>query len=131
PGVSCVDCFLRQLTCATCCVRSHRDRPLDSIKRWNGLFFEDTSLQDLGLRIQLGHADGSICPNPSPGPSDFVVIHTNKIHRVSIDFCHCPLSVMRPQWEQLMLNEWLPATTDRPRTACTFRALEQFHMLSY
>ncbi|KAJ3737916.1 hypothetical protein FB446DRAFT_617016, partial [Lentinula raphanica] len=85
----CVDCFLRQLTCATCCVRSHRDRPLDSIKRWNGLFFENTSLQELGLRIQLGHPDGSICPNPISGPSDFVVLHTNKIHRVSIDFCHC------------------------------------------
>ncbi|KAJ3737872.1 hypothetical protein EV360DRAFT_77346, partial [Lentinula raphanica] len=109
----------------------HRDKPLDSIKHWNGLFFEDTSLQDLGLRIQLGHPDGSICPNPAAGPTDFVVIHTNKLHRVSIDFCHCPLSVMRPHWEQLMLNEWLPATTDRPRTACTFRALEQFHMLSY
>ncbi|KAJ3749798.1 hypothetical protein EV360DRAFT_56774, partial [Lentinula raphanica] len=99
--------------------------------RWNGLFFEDTSLQDLGLRVQLGHPDGSICPNPFAGPTDFVVIHTNKIHRVTVDFCHCPLSVIRPHWEQLMLNEWLPATTDRPRTACTFRALEQFHMLSY
>ncbi|KAJ3821460.1 hypothetical protein F5880DRAFT_1614672 [Lentinula raphanica] len=109
----------------------HRDKPLDRIKRWNGLFFEDTSLQDLGLRIQLGHPDGSICPNPITGPGDFVVIHTNKIHRVSLDFCHCPLNATRPHWEQLMLNEWLPATTDRPRTACTFRALEQFHMLSY
>ncbi|KAJ3968607.1 hypothetical protein EV361DRAFT_972718 [Lentinula raphanica] len=111
PEFQCVDCFSRQLTCASCCVRRHRDKPLDSIKRWNGLFFEDASLQDLGLRIQLGHPDGSICPNPSPGPADFVIIHTNKIHRVSVDFCHCPLNC--------------------PRTVCTFRALEQFHMLSY
>ncbi|KAJ3816114.1 hypothetical protein F5880DRAFT_1494600, partial [Lentinula raphanica] len=131
PEYQCTDCFSRQLTCAACCVRHHLDKPLDSIKRWNGHFFEDTSLQEMGLRIQLGHPDGSICPYPAPGPADFVVINTNKIHRVTLDFCHCPLSVMKPHWEQLMLNEWLPATTDRPKTACTFRALEQFHMLSY
>ncbi|KAJ3721281.1 hypothetical protein C8R42DRAFT_582431 [Lentinula raphanica] len=131
PEYQCTDCFSRQLTCAACCVRHHLDKPLDSIKRWNGLFFEDTSLQEMGLRIQLGHPNGSICPYPAPGPADFVVINTNKIHRVTLDFCHCPLSVMKPHWEQLMLNEWLPATTDRPKTACTFRALEQFHMLSY
>ncbi|KAJ3833337.1 hypothetical protein F5878DRAFT_646023 [Lentinula raphanica] len=46
----------------------------------------------MGLRIQLGHPDGSICPYPAPGPADFVVINTNKIHRVTLDFCHCPLS---------------------------------------
>lgn len=37
----------------------------------------------------------------------------------------------KDHWEQLMLNEWLPATMDRPKTACTFRTLETFHMLSH
>lgn len=35
------------------------------------------------------------------------------------------------RWEQLMLNGWLPATLERPKTVCTFRALELFHMLSH
>lgn len=30
-----------------------------------------------------------------------------------------------------MLNGWLPATLERPKTVCTFRALELFHMLSH
>lgn len=30
-----------------------------------------------------------------------------------------------------MLNEWLPATMDRPKTAATFRTMEKFHMLSH
>ncbi|KAJ3751682.1 hypothetical protein EV360DRAFT_76011 [Lentinula raphanica] len=32
PEFQCVDCFSRQLTCASCCVRRHRDKPLDKIK---------------------------------------------------------------------------------------------------
>lgn len=101
------------------------------MQRWNGCFFEDVTLQELGLRVQFGHADGSTCPCPEPGPSDFTVIHVNKIHKVNIDFCHCPKSIAKPHWEQLMLNEWLPATIDRPKTASTFRVLEHFHILSH
>lgn len=81
--------------------------------------------------MQLGHPDGSSCPQPEPGPEYFTVIHTNKIHRVCVDFCQCHLSHDKEWWEQLMLNEWLPATLDRPKTVCTFRTLELFHMLSH
>lgn len=41
------------------------------------------------------------------------------------------MSLAKERWEQLMLNEWLPATLDRPKTVCTFRVLELFHMLSH
>ncbi|KIK49692.1 hypothetical protein GYMLUDRAFT_183802, partial [Collybiopsis luxurians FD-317 M1] len=85
----------------------------------------------LGLRVQLGHPDGSHCPCPAAGPTDFTVIHTNKLHCVNVIFCHCSVSVTKEPWEQLMLNEWLPATMDRPKTASTFRTLELFHMLSH
>lgn len=101
------------------------------IQRWNGKFFEDISLHELGLRIQLGHPDGSSCPRPDPGPEDFTVIHTNKIHCVSVDFCQCHVGSTKDRWEQLVLNEWLPATLDRPKTVGTFRTLELFHMLSH
>ncbi|KAE9402094.1 hypothetical protein BT96DRAFT_778291, partial [Gymnopus androsaceus JB14] len=127
----CEDCFSRRLVCRACCIHNHIERPLDSIKKWNGKFFEDTSLRELGLRVQLGHPDGSFCPFPEPGPTDFTLIHTSKLHCVNVAYCGCPVSMAKAHWEQLMLNEWLPATMERPRTACTFRALELFHMLSH
>ncbi|KAE9386221.1 hypothetical protein BT96DRAFT_793053, partial [Gymnopus androsaceus JB14] len=128
---TCKDCFSRQLVCATCCMHNHVEKPLNDIKRWNGKFFEDTSLQELGLQVQLGHPDGTSCPYLEAGPNNFTVIHTNKFHRVNVDFCGCPVSVGKSCWEQLMLNKWLPATMERPKTVCTFRALELFHMLSH
>lgn len=144
----CEDCFSRRMVCASCCVRLHAEKPLDNIKvgidllafsvdihdlfqRWNGKFFEDASLHELGLRVQLGHPDGSCCLRPEPGPANFTVIHLNKIHCVNVDFCGCSVSLSKDRWEQLTLNEWLPATLDRPKTVCTFRVLELFHMLSH
>ncbi|KAF9062471.1 hypothetical protein BDP27DRAFT_1427863 [Rhodocollybia butyracea] len=111
PEYTCLDCFSRKI-------------------KWNGLFFEDSSLQELSLCIQFGHCDGSVCPCPVAGPSDFTILHNNKLHSVNIDFCHCPKSVTKDHWEQLMLNEWLPATHEWPKTASTFCSLENFHVFS-
>ncbi|KAE9384047.1 hypothetical protein BT96DRAFT_765031, partial [Gymnopus androsaceus JB14] len=106
----CEDCFSRRMVCSSCCVKLHAEKPLDNIKKWNGKFFEDASLRELGLRVQLGHPDGSCCLRPEAGPVDFTVIHLNKIYCVNVDFCSCSVSFAKERWEQLMLNEWLPAT---------------------
>lgn len=87
------------------------------------MFFEKTSLQMLGLRIQLGHVDLH-CLLPKPAPTTFIVIDTNGIHSVAVDFCHCNDIVSKRQ--QLMRAGWWPATVHHPQTCVTERCLEQF-----
>jgi hypothetical protein len=42
-----------------------------SLHRWNGTYFEKTTLCNVGLTIQLNHASEP-CPLPVKGPADFV-----------------------------------------------------------
>jgi CxC2 like cysteine cluster associated with KDZ transposases len=85
------------------------------------------ALKDLGLRVQLGHLD-LCCANPQPGHKDFIVIHTNGIHCVTVDFCDCDQRVS-PRL-QLLRRRWFPVTVHYPQTCCTFHVLEQYHTLT-
>ncbi len=94
-------------------------------QRWNGSFFEDDSLKCLGLHLQLGHWDIH-CINPCPGPSNFMVLHINGIHKVAIDFCAC--EHQRPDCMQCLRFNWYLATTRTPRSCATIEMLEHFHI---
>src|ERR1700683_3083912 len=94
---------------------------------WNGLYFQRSSLQSMGLRVQLGHAPGRFCPTKEPGNKQFVVIHSNAIHNVSIDYCHCESVDHR---NQLLRIGWYPATPLEPKTCATMEVLRHFHMLN-
>lgn len=95
---------------------------------WNGATFEKTPLRALGLRLQLGHKDTSQCDVPMPGHEQFVVIHDNALHEVAIDLCGCVNQ--QPARIQLLRAGLFPATVTRPRTAVTFKCLEQFDALT-
>lgn len=87
------------------------------------------TLKELGLRVQLGHNHGSICTNPHPGHSNFLVLHTNGFHHLSVDFCNCDnIQSAGTFRQQLLHQEWFPATPTEPQTCCTFRLLEFFHL---
>ncbi|KAG6825043.1 hypothetical protein H0H92_005019, partial [Tricholoma furcatifolium] len=96
--------------------------------KWNGHYFEQVSLFDLGLRIQLGHGGGP-CPLPQAGPSEFIVVDVNGAHRVSIDYCDCSATLIHKR-TQLLRSQWLPASQERPRTAFTFSVLKLYHELT-
>ncbi|KAF8873570.1 hypothetical protein BD779DRAFT_1476948 [Infundibulicybe gibba] len=97
---------------------------------WNGSYFIETNLKSLGLRIQLGHCVGEKCLSPQPAFADgFVVIDVNGIHDVALDFCNCEIA--QHHFVQLLRYRWLPATVSNPKTACTFRALKHFQLLSF
>ncbi|THU89748.1 hypothetical protein K435DRAFT_677270 [Dendrothele bispora CBS 962.96] len=136
PTFRCIDCTNAPLMCQDCCVENHRFNPLHRIEHWTGRYFEKISLRRLGLVIQLGHQDGSKCPQPVSGPSKFVIVHHNGIHRVRMMYCGCEASLssqtgsMHHKWEQLMRNRMFPATHTRPSTACTFQMLNWFHVLT-
>lgn len=93
-----------------------------------GSFFDKTSLRELGLRVQLGHDNGSTCLKPCRGPDEMIVIHTNSIHEVAVNYCDCYLRV--PPRRQLLRFGWYPATVHRPNTCSTIESLELFHSLT-
>ena len=100
-------------------------------QRWNGTFFEDVTLRDLGLIIQLGHLSSSVCPAPLAGPRAFAVIHTNGIHPVNVQFCQCSqVYKSGSRVEQLLRHKLFPATLTDPTTVATFETLEAFHTTS-
>ncbi|KAH7918799.1 hypothetical protein BV22DRAFT_1199825 [Leucogyrophana mollusca] len=126
----CEDCFGEDMLCIACAVKRHRASPLHRLKEWNGTFFERVTLKSLGLRIQLGHQLGESCPNPECAFGDaFVVIDSHGIHEVGVDFCGCEIAQTRTK--QLLRARWFPSTSVDPKSAATFRALEEYHLLSF
>ncbi|PPQ97248.1 hypothetical protein CVT26_000741, partial [Gymnopilus dilepis] len=122
----CRDCFIPHLTCKDCCVRRHRMLPFHNIEQWTGSTFIKSSLKKLGLRIQLNHT-GMACSKPEACHSKFVILHTNGIHQVNVDYCGCrPV----PKIRQLLRRGLYPASQENPRTCATFSLLDHMHMLS-
>ncbi|KAJ7306264.1 hypothetical protein DFH08DRAFT_824713 [Mycena albidolilacea] len=126
----CNECHGMQMFCRACVVEAHRRRPLCRIEAWNGRFFERRELRQLGLRVQLGHADNQPCPCAHRGREKFVVIAPNGFHHVAVDFCQCRLNNSTHRWEQLLLYGWFPSTPDNPQSAVTISALKLFHAVS-
>ncbi|KAF9488269.1 hypothetical protein BDN71DRAFT_1539350 [Pleurotus eryngii] len=124
----CEDCFSMQVLCKSCTLEGHIEQPLHRIKRWNGKCYANTSLKDIGFRVQLGHPSGIPCPCPT-SVTDFVVFHINGLHIVALDFCTCDRVVdySLPQ-QQLLRRQWFPATFDQPQTCATFSMLDHFQM---
>ena len=60
---------------------------------------------------------------------DFVVVDTNGVHSVGLDYCACEKA--EDMVTQLLRARWYPATTTNPKSAATFNVLEFFHLLSF
>ena len=131
--------------CQGCIVTRHGDLPLHRVKvrsnqpegipylymrqEWSSTYFESRALKELGLNVQLGHPIGERCCNPRSAPKDeFIVLHSNGIHIIGLSFCGCETAETYSR--QLLHVRWFLATSDKPRTAATFRVLEDFHLLS-
>ncbi|KAF7322140.1 CxC2 domain-containing protein [Mycena kentingensis (nom. inval.)] len=133
----CRDCLSDARFCASCVVDFHGELPFHRPERWNGSFFELTTLKALGLRIQLGHNYGESCPGtlardarPEPRSDDnFCVIDVNGVHEIAVDFCTC--SQEQERAIQLLRARLYPATSTRPRSAATFRVMRLFHLVSF
>lgn len=120
PGlVRCESCDDLQIYCHGCTVANHLRSPTHCIDEWTGLCFQRTSLKKLGLRIQLGHPIGQHCILPQQAfNDDFILIDTDGIHQIGLDFCGCETAQTHPK--QLLRNRWFPSTSTNPRTAATF-----------
>ena len=100
--------------------------PIPFLQKWNGSFFESTTLYELGVAVPIGHPLGEICPLPHTRA--LTVLHTNGIHNVRVNFCGCQLGL--DFRTQLLCFAWWPATPLDPRSAATFTVMRQFHYLN-
>ncbi|GJF00552.1 CxC2 domain-containing protein [Phanerochaete sordida] len=129
PLYRCQDCLYIQPRCRGCVLAAHEHLPFHRIEKWNGTFFIKTTLQALGLVVQLGHAVGATCSNPVPARQRLVVISTNGIHPVSLRYCGCDHQAAAGNHRQQLLRARLyPATDQEPMTCATFAVLEAVHM---
>ncbi|KAG1894399.1 uncharacterized protein F5891DRAFT_1130931 [Suillus fuscotomentosus] len=131
PDYRCWDCFGTALYCKGCTLVRHQESPLHRLQHWIDEHFENTSLKSLSLRIQLSHHVGEHCYNPvsTAFHNDFVVLDTNGVHSVAVDFCGCETA--QSLTTQLLCVQWFPATSLNPKTAGTFRLLYHFHILTF
>ncbi|KAI0248980.1 hypothetical protein BJV78DRAFT_1231294 [Lactifluus subvellereus] len=119
----CLDCFQSPITCEQCFVQRHQTQPCHWVEQWNGTSFIRCDISALGHAITLGHR-GELCHNISKKtpPLDFLIIHTNGIHRTKLLFCGCVGCGNRMQ--QLLKAQLFPATTEQPTTAFIFGDLQ-------
>lgn len=95
-------------------------------QKWNGKFFEDTTLTAVGLVVQLGHHVGDPCSNPT-ALLNLMVFDLSGAHRLVVQYCDCDRPP--PKRVQLLRSRWFPATIERPSTAFAFDILDFFHKL--
>jgi hypothetical protein len=145
----CRECMFENLFCCDCMVRRHSNLPLHRIlvsaascslffffnskalrQKWEGSFFDDASLHDLGLVIQLGH-DGNSCRSPGTLVRGFSVLDNSGLHLVNLKFCDCnhKVGASHPRIQLLRVG-WFPATLMHPQHAYTFDVLDTFHHLN-
>ncbi|KAJ6609453.1 hypothetical protein B0H10DRAFT_1813813, partial [Mycena sp. CBHHK59/15] len=113
--------------CEKCCIEEHARNPLHSLKEWNGEFWVDRSLYDLGLIYQLGHG-GLRCPYPDSRTLTMVVINLPFVHNVWYRYCKCQKGAHLSNVQQCLRNQWYPATVTDPSTCATFLTLETFRL---
>ncbi|KAF9543143.1 hypothetical protein CPC08DRAFT_649982 [Agrocybe pediades] len=113
-----------ELVCQDCCVKRHRLEPFHHIQQWDGSKFGRVSLKSLGLKLLLNHA-GSRCDNPVPCHASLLVLHTNGIHEVNLEYCGCTRAI--PQHLQLLRRRLYPASQITVKCCATFELLALLH----
>ncbi|KAK0492877.1 hypothetical protein EDD18DRAFT_1108487 [Armillaria luteobubalina] len=96
------------------CTWKHRPGLRYAGAEWNGTFYSRITLQDMGLKVQLGHPSGEACPYPRASGRQVVVIDVEGIHKL-----------------EMLHAQWFLATVEFPRTAVTFAVLCHFQMMSF
>src|SRR6266540_1271386 len=81
----------------------------------------------MGLKVQLNHSSMS-CKNPIPCHAKMLVLHTNSIHNVAIQYCSCYRTILN----HIQLLQWClyPASQVNIKTCTMFELLNLLHKIS-
>ena len=71
---------------------------------------------------------GGFCVNPLPSHSSLLVLHTNGLHEVNIQYCGCDRAI--PQHIQLLRRRLYPSSQLNVKNCVTFELLRLLHHLS-
>lgn len=115
-----------EFRCAGCHVRHWLE--LTRFQLWNGGFFENATLESLGLVVNLAHPS-DICPVGTE-TQRILVIDLSGYHFVCIRFCMCSRNSYLEHFRQLLRVRWFPASVLRPKTVFTFDLLDTYHKIS-
>jgi hypothetical protein len=147
-----MDCHGGPLFCTACCRNSHKMTPFHWISQWNGTFFQDSCLANVGLVMHLGH-NGERCPSatdhldlfdgdewedeidPDDAPSmslprlqptkdTMVIVDRSGVHRLIVTCCECPEAQTADI--QMFRAGLFPASFSKPKTAFTFSVLNDY-----
>lgn len=76
--------------------------------------------------FQFGFGASETGDNDKDGDPVITIIDGSGVHEIGVRWCCCPDALERDM--QLMTAGLFPATFRNPRTAFTFRVLEEFHL---
>ncbi|KAK6978163.1 CxC2 domain-containing protein [Favolaschia claudopus] len=131
------ECFGEAMYCKECILAVHARLPTHFIEYWSDSYFKRMTLKELGLRMQLNHPPGVVCPFKSSAPKDFVLYDLTGIHEVNVDYCGCRTYDGTEEGGEPLLHRtqllracWWPATVSEPRTCATFSVLRLFQVLN-
>jgi len=68
------------------------------------------------------------CENPVSCHANMLVLHTNGIHEVTIQYCNCERAI--PQHIQLLRRRFYPSSQISVKTCSTFELLDHLHKLA-
>ncbi|KAJ7222855.1 hypothetical protein B0H12DRAFT_1241055, partial [Mycena haematopus] len=107
----CRSCFWPQFLCRVCILKAHARHPLHRVEMVMDKTLKGTTLQSLGLVIQLGHGVDGVCLNPER-EGEFTVTASDGVHDVTMNFCGCPGARARgDQLEAGLLSDWSYTST--------------------
>ena len=69
-------------------ITSHLWPNLTALQRWTGSQFLEVSVKSIGLKVQLNHASMH-CENLLLSYATLLIIYTNRIYEVTIQYCGC------------------------------------------
>lgn len=82
----CKNCYLQSPCCAKCIKVIHHHLSFHQIEKWNGWYFEKTSLWQLGFMFSLGHG-GYPCPNQlGTAFCKVIIVDVNGYHNINFQF---------------------------------------------
>ncbi|KAJ7041697.1 hypothetical protein C8F04DRAFT_1252626 [Mycena alexandri] len=128
PAVGTLVCNQCQdgMHCPTCILEDHAATPLHKVLRFNGRYWDNFTLAEVGFIYDMGH-EGRPCEFPEKEVSSLVVIEMTGCNKIAVRYCNCgKFSRGQPgRWEQIRYTGWYASLLDTPGMCSTFEVRDE------